>query len=160
MGDNYGPPPVRGPEHERLSVFIGKWHAEGQSFGNQQNRQRPREHAQRWISEETTVWHPGRFFVLQHEEATVGSRSLITDAVLGYDAQSGHYVAHAFENHGHYRRYVVRVDGRIWTFNGDTERARIEFSDDGNKQLVVWEWRPVDDDWLPLCERTNARVEG
>lgn len=78
--------------------------------------------------------------------------------MLGYDAEAGHYTSHAFENHGHYRRYTIRVDGNVWTWSGDTERCRIEFSEDGNRQTVSWEWRPVDDEWLPLCDRVNTRV--
>lgn len=53
--------------------------------------------------------------------------------------------------------YDVRVDGQVWTFTGGTERARIEFSPDGRKQTINWEWRPKDV-WLPLCDRTANRV--
>ena len=42
MADNYGPPPVQSPEHERLGSFIGTWHAEGQSYGQNQDRKDPR----------------------------------------------------------------------------------------------------------------------
>jgi hypothetical protein len=159
MADNYGTPPQRGRAHERLGAFVGKWHAEGESYGGpRQNRKDPKANAERWVSDEVTEWHPGQFFVVQREDATIGSGSLITHAVLGYDAEAGHYISHAFENHGHYRRYIVRVDGNVWTLSGDTERCRIEFSEDGNHQTVSWEWRPVDDEWLPLCARVNARV--
>lgn len=148
MGDNYGPPPKRGAEHERLGVFVGQWRAEGTSFGGGSPA--------RWISEETTRFHDGGFFLIQDERAKIGDGSeLLTHAVIGFDGTS--YYAHAVENHGFYRRYDVRNDGRIWTFASSTERARIEFSDDGNKQTVVWEWRPRDDRWVPLCERVNVR---
>ena len=40
---------------------------------------------------------------------------------------------------------------------GERERVRIVFSDDGNTQTVSWQWRPHDDQWLPLCDRTNTR---
>lgn len=158
MADNYGPPPVQGPEHERLGVFIGRWRAEGQSYGQNQDRKNPRAAAQPWVSTEATDWHPGKFFVIQREDAKTGSDSLITHAVIGYDPHTSDYVAHAFENHGHHNKYVGRVDGRTWTFRGDKERVRIEFSEDGNTQTVSWEWRPHDDEWLPLCDRTNVRV--
>jgi hypothetical protein len=78
---------------------------------------------------------------------------------LGYDSEAGQHVAHAFENHGHYRKYAVRVDGRVWTLTAHLERATIEFSEDGNRQTVLWEWRPFDDEWLPLCERVNIKVQ-
>lgn len=159
MGNNYGPPPVHGPEHERLGVFVGKWHAEGQSYGRNQDRNDPRANAEPWVSDEVTEWHAGRFFIVQHEDAKTGPAALITHGVIGHDLETGEYVAHAFENHGFHRRYAVHVDGRVWTFSGDTERARIEFSEDGQMQSVAWEWRPFDNEWLPLCDRTNVRLE-
>jgi hypothetical protein len=69
----------------------------------------------------------------------------------------GRYFARTFENHGFYRRYDVTVDGNVWTFSGETERARIEFSDDGRRQTITWEWRPKDL-WLPLCDRVATKV--
>jgi hypothetical protein len=160
MAGNYGAPPVRGPQHSRLNVFVGTWHAEGHSYGGeQQDRTQPRARPTRWVSDETTGWHPGGFFLIQSEQAQIGADSLITHAVLGYDADAGQLVAHAFENHGHYRKYAVRVEGRIWTLTAQLERATIEFSEDGNRQTVRWEWRPFDDEWLPLCERVNDKVQ-
>jgi hypothetical protein len=159
MSENYGPPPVRGSEHECLGVFVGKWHAEGRSYGRSQDRHNPLTSAELWVSDEVTAWHPGKFFIVQREDAMTGPAPFATHGVIGHDPQAGAYVAHTFENHGFYRRYGVRVDGRIWTFTGDTERARIEFSEDGREQSVAWEWRPVDNEWLPLCDRTNVRVE-
>jgi hypothetical protein len=66
--------------------------------------------------------------------------------------------ADAVENHGFRRRYAVKNEGRVWTFTSDLERARIEISEDGRTQRVVWEYRPVGEAWVPLCERTNRRV--
>jgi hypothetical protein len=158
MAHNYGTPPIQGPQHERLAAFVGTWHAAGLSFATNMDPSHPRGAAETWVSDEVTEWHPGQFFVVQHEVATAGSAPLITHAVIGLDAASDDYMAHAFENHGHYRRYMVRVVGRTWTFTGDTERARVEFSEDGNTQTVRWEWRPEGDAWLPLCDRTNVRA--
>ena len=160
MSENYGPPPMRGPKHEPLAAFVGTWHAEGQSYGGQeQDPTDPRSHAAAWISDEVTVWHPGGFFIKKDEHAVIDGASLVTHVVIGWDGDTGAFVAHAFENHGFYRRYAVRADGQVWTFTGDTERARIEFSADGRQQTVTWEWRPINDAWLPLCDRSNIRVD-
>lgn len=152
MAENYGTPPVHGPEDERLGVFAGKWHSEGQSYGN--GKTEP------WVSDEVTEWLPGQFFLVQREDARIGGDgSLITHALLGYDREAGQYVAHAFNNLGYHRRYAMSVDGRVWTLTGDLERARIEFSEDGRRQDVKWEWRPKGDAWVPLCDRTNVRKD-
>jgi len=76
---------------------------------------------------------------------------------MGCDDEAGRYFARSFENHGFYRHYEVAVQGRVWTINGETERARIEFSDDGSQQTITWEWRPKDV-WLPLCDRVATKL--
>lgn len=68
------------------------------------------------------------------------------------------YYARTVENHGFYRHYHVTVNGKIWQFNGDTERARIVFSDDNRSQVITWEWKPKTE-WLPLCDRTAVRLD-
>jgi hypothetical protein len=159
MADNYGPLPKLGPAHQRLGVFVGKWRAEGKSFGGKdQDAKRPRANAEKWLSKETTAWHPGNFFLVQQEDATIGRDKPITHAIIGYNAEKKQYFSHAVENHGFYRRYKVTVRGRVWIFDSGTERARIEFSRDGKTQKVFWEWRPKGNQWLPLCERTNVRI--
>lgn len=77
---------------------------------------------------------------------------------MGVDSQTGRYFARSFENHGFYRRYEVAVDGQVWTFSGNLERARIAFSADGRTQTIRWEWRPKRQ-WLPLCDRVAHREE-
>jgi len=152
-------PPVRSQLHDALDLFVGDWRAEGLAFGNpQQTQAHPKAHARVWKSTHSAHWHSGRFFLLHDEKAHVGSDALDTFSVMGVDAQSGHLFARLFENQGHERRYEVHVDGRSWTFDGATERARIEFSADGRSQRVVWEWKPRER-WLPLCDRTAVRVD-
>jgi Protein of unknown function (DUF1579) len=159
LKDNYGKPPQLGAKHKKLSAFTGNWHAEGQSYGGpKQNPQDPRANAAPWISDETTEWHPGGFFLIQRENARIGKDALVTHSIVGYDEKTGHYFAHAIENHGFYRKYDVTCAGRVWTFNSGTERARVTFSRDGKTQTVTWEWRPKGNKWLPLCDRINRRV--
>ena len=155
---NYGEPPRLGPEHERLGVFAGTWRAEGTSYGADQDPAAPRANGAAWTSEETVRFLDGGFFLISNERAMVGSDLLVTHAIIGWDKAGGHYVSHAAENHGHYRRYEIGVSGQVWTFGSGTERARIEFSEDGTCQTVFWEWRPNGDRWLPLCERVNRRI--
>ena len=95
---------------------------------------------------------------MQDERAKTGSNPFDTLSVMGVDAKTGGYFARAFENHGFYRHYEVERDGRVWTFTGATERARIEFSADGRTQTITWEWKPKDR-WLPLCDRTARRED-
>jgi hypothetical protein len=157
VSDNEAPP-TRGPQHEALAVFLGNWRAEGVSYGSpKQTAENPTATAEPWKSTHTARWHTGKFFLVQDERATTGPNPFDTLSVMGVDADTGKYFARCFENHGFYRRYNVSVSGRVWTFDGEYERARYEFSADGNTQIIVWEWRPRDV-WLPLCQRTAVRV--
>ena len=152
-------PPTRGKQHDALDAFLGRWRAEGTTFGTaQQTEADPRGATEPWVSTHTAMWHTGKFFLIQDERATSAGGPFDTLSVLGVDAKTGDYVARTFENHGFYRQYDVVVDGDVWTFTGETERARIEFSDDGRTQTIKWEWRP-NDQWLPLCDRVATRVD-
>ncbi len=152
-------PPVRGEMQERLAVFLGDWRAEGTSYGGtDQTSGDPRANGEAWVSTHTGRWHSGEFFLVQDERALPGGNVFDTIGVLGVDPETGGYASWSFENHGFHRRYDVTVDGDVWSFSGEHERATITFSDGGRTQTHVWEWRPGDE-WLPLCERTAIRQD-
>jgi hypothetical protein len=152
-------PPTRGPQHEALAVFLGRWTATGNSFGTpKQTVDDPKGSPERWTSTLTATWYSGEFFLVQDERAISGANPFDTISVMGVDAKTDRYFARAFENHGFYRHYDVSRAGRVWTFTGETERARIEFSEDGRQQMITWEWRPGDR-WLPLCDRVAIRQD-
>ena len=151
--------PVHSDKHEALAVFMGRWRAEGKSYGSpNQPAEDPKSAPEPWVSTHAGRWHAGEFFLIQDEQATSGANPLNTLSVMGVDAKTGSYFARCFENHGYYRRYDVAVDGRVWTLTGETERERIEFSADGRTQTITWEWRPKDR-WLPLCDRVARRED-
>jgi hypothetical protein len=148
--------PVRDAHHDALEVFVGEWSAKGQSFGSPgQDAADPRNRSTPWTSKHLAHWHTGKFFLIQEERAQVDG-PFDTLSILGWDAEAARYFARSFENHGHYRHYRVTVSGRVWTFNGATERARIEFSADGKQQKIGWEWKPHGK-WLPLCDRVAVK---
>ena len=149
--------PERGSQHDALDCFLGEWKAEGQSFGGpEQDAKNPRANPTQWTSTHSARWHTGKFFLIQDERAQVNG-PFDTLSVMGWDDDAGCYFARTFENHGFYRHYDVTVDGNVWTISGKTERARIEFSDDGKRQTITWEWRPKHE-WLPLCDRVATKL--
>ena len=148
--------PQRGAQHDALEVFLGDWKAEGQSFGgSDQDARNPRGNPTRWTSTHGARWHTGKFFLIQDECAQVNG-TFDTLTIMGWDGDAGRYFARTFENHGFYRHYDLTVEGNVWTISGKTERARIEFSKDGKRQTIAWEWRPQDA-WLPLCDRVATK---
>jgi len=151
-------PPSHTVLHDALSVFVGDWRAEGHSYGSpSQPKDRPKSRPETWTSAHNARWHTGGFFLVQSEHAYVGGSPFDTLSVLGVDVETGKGFARTFENHGFERRYALAREGNVWTFVGEHERARHEFSADGHRQTIVWEWKP-EDRWLPLCDRVAVKV--
>lgn len=151
--------PVRGETHDALSVFLGKWRAEGLSFGGtDQSGADPKTNGVPWVSTHSARWHPGDFFLIQDERAHIDDKTFDTLSVMGVEADTKGYFARTFENHGFYRHYGLSVDGRTWSLEGETERARTVFDVGGNTQTIRWEWLH-DGKWLPLCDRVATRVD-
>jgi hypothetical protein len=151
-------PPVRGKLHESMSVFLGRWESTGESYGApDQDATDPRSRPEAWTATHTCAWHTGEFFLIDDERAVVGGKTFDTHGVMGVDAATGRLFVQSFENHGFERRYDVTFEGRVWTYSGEHERARIEFSQDGRMQTIAWEWKPKDM-WLPLCDRVARRA--
>ncbi len=145
--------------HQYMNVFIGKWHAEGESYAVGQTKKEPRGSVEKWVSDETYDWLPGKFFVIQNWDAKTGTNPFKGTAIINLDADTGNYATRSYENHGFIRDYITKVEGDTWTFVGDTERARIEFTDGGKTQVIAWEWRKPGEVWLPLCDRVAKRVK-
>ena len=150
--------PTRGVQHDALAVFLGRWRAEGTSYGSpNQSDDDPKGAPEPWRSTCTGTWHSGEFFLIQDERVMIGANPFDTLSVMGVD-EDGSYFARSFENHGFYRHYRVERDGDKWTLSGDTERATITFKDEGKTQVLVWEWKR-EEAWLPLCDRTASKIE-
>lgn len=141
--------------HEELEVFLGDWHAEGTSYGgDEQSPDHLHAGASPWRSIHTVRWHSGGYFVVQDERANGPFDTL---SLLGWDQDAARYFLRSVENHGFARDYTLAVEGHTWTLTGEHERATFVFSEDGRTQEISWEWKP-DQGWLPLCDRTAHRV--
>lgn len=146
------PPAVPSAPHLALKVWAGKWHAEGVSY-------RPGDGGAPWVSDENYEMLSGDYFLVQRWSAKVGGSPFKGLGVISYDGDTQRYVSRSFENHGNYRNYAVKRDGDTWTFEGETERARYDFSRDGRTCVIKWEFKPDGKTWQPLCDRTAKRVD-
>ena len=78
-------------EHEELAVFLGDWHAEGTSYGgDEQSLDNPRVGASPWNSVHSARWHSGNYFIVQDERANGPFDTL---SLMGWDAEAGRYFA-------------------------------------------------------------------
>lgn len=108
-------------EHEEMAVFLGDWHAEGTSYGgDEQSLDNPHAGASPWTSIHSARWHSGNYFIVQDERANGPFDTL---SLMGWDAEAGRYFVRTIENHGFARDYSVTVYGRARSMDAD-RRAR------------------------------------
>jgi hypothetical protein len=152
MSAEVEPAPKPSAGHDALQMWLGRWRAGGCVHGPDGSRA--------WLrSEESYELLPGGFFVLQRWSEHGQPEPFAGVGVLGYDEALDEYSCRRFENHGFYRRYVVRRFDRQWHFEGETERALYEFDCGGRRVDIRWEWRPLDQgEWRCLCERVALRM--
>jgi hypothetical protein len=143
--------------HQLLDMFVGEWQATGQSWGEGQRQGDPNASAVAWTSTESYEWLPGRFFLLHRWDAMVGERVFRGTEILGHDNGLGGYFSRCFDDAGSHPEYGAYVDENIWTFTGRWTRAKVTFTEAGNRMRCYWEWRN-EHDWLPLHDRVATRV--
>ncbi len=144
--------------HRRLDVFVGTWHAEGESYAEDQRADEPRASAVPWTSEESYEWLPGRFFLLHRWDAMAGQRPFKGTEIIGYDEAQGGYFTRFFDNAGNHPEYRASVDKNVWTFTEPATRATVTISDNRDSMRFNWEWRIGGSDWIPLCDRVARRI--
>jgi len=86
--------PKPGAGHQRLNVFVGTWHTEGQQCEG------PIGPAANIRAVETYEWLLGEFFLVHRFEGRVGDGEAGYIEIIGYDAQSQSYPTHTFYNNG------------------------------------------------------------
>jgi len=154
-------PPTRSELHAALDVFAGRWRAEGWSYpGADPAAQDPKQPRERWLSTIDAYWHTGGFFLLQDERCYAGedtSGVFETHSVFGVEPGTDRFFVHNFENHGFFRLYRLSREANVWTFEGQTERARYEFSENHRKVTIAWELKKGGE-WRPLCDRVAIRI--
>ena len=145
--------------HKRLKAFIGTWHAEGTSYGGEeQDAADPRAAGVPWKSDESYEWLLGCFFVLHRWDAQIGKDEFKGAEIIGYDEAEGGYFTHMFDNAGHHPEYRASVDGDVWSFTEAQTRATATVQEGGDKMTFNWEWKNVGRKWLPLCDRVAVRM--
>jgi hypothetical protein len=145
--------PLPAPELHLLNVFVGSWHAEGNSYGDGQSEDDPFASSEQWTSNESYEWMSGNYFLLHRWNARVGDHQFKGLEIMGYDVAKKEFFTRFFDNNGNAIKYAVLMANNIWTLTEPHTRARIIFHDNGNTMILNWEWKHEGGDWLPLCNR-------
>jgi hypothetical protein len=144
--------PTLGAEHERMSVFIGRWMADGRTEAGTSGA------SENMTQQHTYEWLPGGFHVLHRWAGHIGARESQGIEIIGYDASADAYEVHFFDSDGWARVYRARARDRVWTFTGTRERCAIMFADDGCAMTTHWDRSPDGVIWEPLCDVRATRI--
>ena len=149
---------VPGPEHERLSVFVGKWRTEGRTIATAESPAVP------ILSSDIYEWVPGNFFVVHHWDGTVGDAKAAGIEIIGYDAAAGNYRTHFFDSDGNAGSEVLTARDRWWTWLGrqvmgaEWHRCTSVVSQDGNTMTARHERSSDGKTWTPWMDVTLRRI--
>ena len=148
---------MRGPQHERLQDFIGRWHTQGKMTA-------PGEPADAIHSLDTYEWLPGKYFVLHRWDSRIGKETAAGVEIIGVDDQAGGYRTYFFDNGGGSGSEQLTVLGRTWTWLGQNvmgtkwHRCTSTLSDGGNTMTAQHERSENGVDWTRWMEVTLLRT--
>jgi hypothetical protein len=140
------------PEHELLSVFIGKWMTVGETVPTDDSP------ALRISASDIYEWVPGRFFVLHVAYGRIADSDVGGIEIIGYDAEARKYRTHFFDSQGNISSQDLSVQDGVWTWSGEHARASMVVSDDGNTLPTRHEWSDDGVHWRPSMDVTLRKV--
>jgi hypothetical protein len=147
-------PRQRGPEHQALEVFIGKWINEGRTVAS------PGMPAMSIVTSDICEWAPGGFHVVHSAYGRLAGTDVGGTGIITYDPTAGHYRTYFFDSQGNTSTHRLTVDGDTWRWQGETTRCTAIFTDDGKVQTARHE--RTDDGgatWLPSMTVTLTKIQ-
>lgn len=153
-------PPKPGVGHQRLNVFVGTWHTEGQQCEG------PVGPAATIRAVDTYEWLPGEFFLVHRFEGHVGDGAAGCIEIIGYDAQSQSYRRHTFYNNGLANEWRSHERDGTWTLAGDWHmqgkpvkvRCTTAFSDAGHTMRSTWQQSSDGSSWETFWDVKASKV--
>jgi hypothetical protein len=129
-----------GTEMAAWEPLIGSWASSGRTV------ERPGEPSVEIEGSDVYEWLPGRHFVVHHVDVRMGGEQVDVLEMIGEPDGDG-VLMRSFDHLGNssLMRATVDVQG-VWTFAGETERARLVVAEDGASMAATWE-RRTDGGW-------------
>lgn len=109
--------PMPGPEHKRLSYFVGKWTSEGEVKAN------PFMPAGKMTSADTCEWFEGNFAVVCKYEGTSPMGPTKGLGIMGYSAEEKAYTYYGLDNSPMVMSSVPRgtLQGSTWVYQDESK---------------------------------------
>jgi hypothetical protein len=136
-----------------LAMFVGKWQVRG--YNEPITLEGRRTEVAGFQEYE---WVPGRFFISGRWDHHFGDGNHRGLSVLGIDPEHGDHFAHHYDNLGYARQYRLKLHERVWTFQGEWERATYEFDASHASYRELWEFARDGESWRSLCVLEALRL--
>ena len=149
---------MRGAHHERLGIFVGRWHTQGKTTG-------PEGPAAVIDSEDTYQWLPGQYFVEHRWDSRIGNDRAAGLEIIGHDPGTGDYVTHFFDNGGGSGSEQLTVLENTWTWLGKGvmgakwHRCTSVLAADGRSMAARHERSENGVSWTPWMDVTLRRID-
>ena len=152
--------PQRGPQHERLEAFVGRWTLTGRQHES------PIGPAADITASESYEWLPGGFFLIHRFEGRLGAQPMACLEIVEHDAGAGCHRFHAFYNDGRTMHWEAREEGDTWTLAGEWPgeggrpaqvRCTMWFIDDGHTRTARWERSTDGKSWQTFWDVTARK---
>ena len=148
-----GQAPERGPQHEALQAWVGRWINQGHTVDDDGNP------GLTITTSDVYDWAPGGFFIVHTAYGRVGEFGGGGIEIIGYDETSGDYTSHLFDSGGNVTVSSLVARGDTWTYQGDTTRATVMFSDADHVQTVLHERTDDGRTYKPSMRVTLIKVD-
>ncbi|KOG37611.1 hypothetical protein ADK74_36190 [Streptomyces decoyicus] len=142
----------RGPQHDALDAWVGKWINEGHMINDDGSP------GSAITTSDVYEWAPGGFFLVHSAYGRIGEFGVGGMEIIGYDETSGDYRSHFFDSQGNVTVSSLVAHGNTWTYQGDTTRSTVEFSDNHRVQTVLHERTDDGTTYRPSMKVTLIKV--
>jgi hypothetical protein len=143
----------RGPQHDALGAWVGRWINEGHIINDDGSP------GSTITTSDVYEWAPGGFFIVHSAYGRIGEFDVGGIEIIGYDETSGDYLSHFFDSQGNVTVTSLVARGETWTYQGDTTRSTVEFSDNQRVQTVLHERTDDGTTYRPSMKVTLIKVE-
>jgi hypothetical protein len=143
---------TRGPHHEALDAWIGRWINEGHVIEPDGSS------GPKIVTSDVYEWAPGGLLVVHTAYGRIGEHDGGAIEMIGYDEASGHYTSHLYDSQGNVSVHSLTARGDTWTYRGDVTRSTVEFSDGHRVQTILHERTDDGTTYQPSSRVTLVKV--
>ena len=132
---------------QRLQQFVGRWNTTGRTSEGHKLQ-----------ATDVYEWLPGEFFIIHKWKSRLGEEAVAGIEIIGYDTEANAYFTQSYDSHGNTAKYQAYFSGNVWSIDGQSERFRGGFNDDGKVLSGDWEMLK-DGSWIHWMEIELTKVD-